>query len=754
MATLQNALLPSKPIPDILFSHRLNVFHHQTPAFKSRAPTATFNGSNTKTDSNQRYPQAHLNSIANRTTNHVNSSSEINDTDIAQCLSLLNTNCLSDCRQVHAHAVKLNAFESNRLIGNKLTILYSKNNESLKIARKVFDEIPERTVPGYVALIRAFCRLEQWDDLFSVFGSMVDDGLLPNKYLVPTILKACSAMQILRSGKMIHGYVIRKELDLDIFVGNALIDLYANFADLRLSRSVFDTMKERDVVSWTALVSAYMVEGHLDEAMEIFHSMQSNGVKPDLISWNALVSGFARNGEIALALLSLEEMQERGLKPRVNSWNGIISGCVQSGYFEDALDAFSNMVCFPVDPNFVTIASILPACAGLKDLNLGRAVHGYALKRELCGNVHVDGSLIDMYAKCGRTDSAVKLFVKVDNKNTAMWNEMIAAYVNESKMEEALKILRLMKNNGFRPDVITCNTLLAGHARNGQMKEAYDLLSEIVLMGLEPDIVSFNVLISGFQQSGLSYEALKLFWNMQSNGYFLNQVLILSNRPNAVTTTGALAACADLNLLPQGKEIHGYALRNGFESNIFVSSALIDMYVKCHNMDLATQVFRRLENRNTICWNVLIAGHVSNAQLEEALELFNEMLLEGLQPSSITFLTLLPACGDKGTLRVGRELHGYIIKNQFDFDDSNSTLASALIGMYAKCGSILEAKSVFDSGAVEDFALWNSMISVYLTHGMDKDAIALFEKMELMGIAPDHSFTELLSACARDGVVE
>lgn len=698
MAVLQNGLLH---FPDVSFSHKLNSFQNPTPSFRFRAPAATFNGFNATT---QRYPEGQLASIASRTTNHFISSSEI-DTDIDQYLSLLKSNCLSDCRQVHAQAVKLNAFECNSLIGNKLAILYSKKLESLKVARKLFDEIPERTVPAYAALIGAFCRSEQWEEFFSVFGLMVDEGMLPDKYLVPTILKACSAIQKFRIAKMIHGYVIRKELESDVFVGNALIDVYSNCADLRLSRSVFDTMKERDVVSWTALVSAYMDGGHMDEAKEIFRSMQLNGVKPDLISWNAVVSGFARNGEIGLALLSLEEMQERGLKPRVNSWNGIISGCVQNGYFKDALDAFSNMLCFPEDPNFVTIASILPACADLKDLNLGRAVHGYAIKCELYKNIHVEGSLIDMYSKCGWTDYAEQVFVKAENQNTAMWNEMIAAYVNKGKMKKAVELLRLMENDGLRPDVITYNTLLAGNARNGEKKEAYDLLSEMVRMGFKPDIVSFNVLISGFQQSGLSYEALKLFRTMQSNDRFLNQALILSTRPNSITVTGALAACADLYFLRQGKEIHGYTLRNGFESNIYVSSSLVDMYTKCRNMGFATEVFRRIEDRSTICWNVLLAGHVSNRQLEEALQLFNEMLLEGLKPSSITFLIVLSACSDAAALRIGRELHGYIIKNQFE--DFNSTLGSALIGMYTRCGSIVEAKSVFDSEIVDDNPLWN-----------------------------------------------
>lgn len=704
MAILQNSLVP---LPDVSFAHKLNIFQ-QTPIFQIRAQAATFNLLNV--------------SIGRKATDTFSSSSEI-DTDISQCLSLLKSNCLSYCRQVHAQALKLNAFESNSLVGNMLTIRYSKNRESLEIARKLFDEIPQRAGPAFAALIVAFCKSEQWEECFSLFGSMVNEGILPDKYLVPTILKACSARKMLTCGKVIHGYAMRTELESDVFVGNALIDFYANCADLRLSRSVFDAMKERDVVSWTTLVSAYMDEGHLHEAMEIFRSMELNGVKPDLISWNAVVSGFARYGDIGMALLSLEEMQERGLKPRVNSWNGIISGCVQNEYFEDALDAFNNMLCFPEDPNFITIASILPACAGLKDLNLGRAVHGYALKCELCGNIHVEGSLIDMYSKCGWPKDAEKIFVEAETKDTTVWNEMIAAYVNEGKMKKALEFLRLMENDGFRPDVITYNTLLAGTAKCGQKREAYELLFEMVQQGLKPDTVSFNILISGFQQSGLVFEALKLFRTMQSRVRFRNKRFNMSTRPNSVTVTGALAACAALHLLRPGREIHGYSLRNGFESNIYVSSALVDLYTKCHNVGLATEVFRRIEDRNTICWNVLIAGHVSNGQLEEAFQLFNEMLLEGLKPSSITFFILLPACIGMAALRVGRELHGYIIKNQFE--DSNSTLARALVEMYAKCGSIKEAKSVFDTEVVEDVALWNSMVSAY---GMAKDAISLVEQ--------------------------
>ncbi|KAF3445739.1 hypothetical protein FNV43_RR10916 [Rhamnella rubrinervis] len=670
MATLHGALLPSNPLlSDASPSHEPNNFC--SSKFKFRASTATISSVTDTSVSNQTNPQARFPFIVKKTRNLGNNRRRAetttgtaqylsllnsdNSTGIAQYLSLLDANCVRDFRQVHALAVKLSALETD--------IMYS-------------------------ALISAYCRLQQWEDLFLLFALMVDEGVLPDKYLVPTVLKACSAMQMTRSGKMIHGYVIRKGLDSDVFVGNALIDMYANCGDLRLSRSVFDAMREKDVVTWTALVSAYMDEGLLDEASEVFHSMVLNGVKPDLISWNALVAGSARNGEIDLALQYMEDMQEKGLKPRVNTWNGIISGCAQNNYFGDALDAFYNMLWYPVDPNFVTIASILPACAGLRNLNLGMTIHGYSLKRQLCGNIHVEGSLIDMYSKCGSNDDAEKVFVEVEHKNTAMWNEMIAVYVNEGKMEKALKFLRLMQTNGSKPDVISYNTILSGLARNGQKKEVYELLSEMVQVDLKPNVVSFNVTISGFQQSGLTYEAMKLFQTMQSPS---SDVL-------------------------SKEEIHGYALRNGFELNVHVSSALIDIYSKCQDIDTAVKVFRRTEGRNTICWNALIAGHVNNMQPECALEVFFEMLLEGLEPNSSTFTVLLLACGEMAALRTGRELHGYVLKCQFD--DSNNTIASALIRMYVKCGSILDAKSVFNSEYKDD-------------HGMTQNAIALFEQMEL-----------------------
>ncbi|KAL6010660.1 hypothetical protein ACLOJK_001098 [Asimina triloba] len=436
---------------------------------------------------------------------------------INYCLSLLQHPApgkpgIPDVRQVHAQIVKLGVFDLDgcNSVVNKLVVRYAKRPRLLDDARRLLDVFPERTASVYASLIRSYCRTERWEDVLSVFGLLVCDGVNPDKFLMPTIFKACSGLKALRIGEIVHAFVMKKRLDLDVFVGNSLIDMYAKCGDLESSRRAFDMMGDRDVVSWTALASAYADFGLLQEAREVFESMQASGLDADVISWNALISGFAQHGEIDMALHLLQEMKERGSKPGPNSWNGVISGCVQNGYFENALALFSEM-CLYENPNAVTIASVISACSGLLAVCLGKELHSFAIKHELHKNIFVVGSLMDMYSKCGRSNYAERVFEEVENKNTALWNEMIAAYANEGKTEQARELLRLMQIDGLKPDLITYNTLLAVYARKGQRDEAFELFPEMARMGLKPNIISINVLISGFQQSGLNNYALALF---------------------------------------------------------------------------------------------------------------------------------------------------------------------------------------------------------------------------------------------------
>ena len=639
-------------------------------------------------------------------------------------------------------------------------------SSSLQSDHHLLDEIPERTVPLYASLIGSLVKSHQWRDALSVFFSMVGEDLKPDKFLLPKVLKACAELESLRFGTVVHGYMLKQweKLRIDAFVGNSLVDMYGKCGDLLSARKVFEGMPEKDVVSWTALLMAYTSSGLVKEAKEIFNAMREKGIRPDLISWNSLISAFAKEGDRDSVLGLLEDMKVSGLEPGINSWNGILSGLVQNGCYEDALGVFSEII-LVCSPNAVSIASLLPACSALKFLAFGRALHSYAIKNSFAsGNVFVSGSLIDMYMKCGDRKAAEMVFKLMDTRTETVWNEMISGWANWGELEKALEFMKMMMDDGLMPDVITYNTVLAAFARNGKKDEAFRLVSEMGETGLKPNIVSVNALISGFQQRGLNEEALGLLQvlvcrfedtNLGKPNIVMGfpaEMLGSSVKLNAVTLTSVLAACSSLKLRRSGEEIHGFMLRSGLESNVFVSSALLDMYAKCGRMDSAVKVFNGAREINTVTWNTMISGYNSSGEPQNALKLFSEMLSEGHAVSAITILILLQACSTMESLSLGRALHGYALKIK---NENFGLLDSALVDMYAKCGNIQDARVVFNAADEKDLALWNAMISGYALHGMAEDSISVFSLMEKSGISPDHiTFTSILSACRQDGFMD
>ncbi|XP_078436885.1 pentatricopeptide repeat-containing protein At1g20230-like [Wolffia australiana] len=660
------------------------------------------------------------------------------------------------------HAVA-HSIISSPPIENRWPVLFSEHptNSSITSDHHLLEGIPKRTVAQSANLISSLVSAQQWSDVLPAFSSMLREGLKPDKFLLPKLLKACAELRSADAGSVVHGYALKRwqELNLDAFVANSLINMYGSCGDLSSARKVFDTMPEKDVVSWTALLSAYTATGLVEEAAEIFARMREDGVRPDVISWNAMISAFAREGNKEAALDMLEAMKDAGLVPGINSWNGLLSGFVQSGGFEDAMDMLVELwSCGP--PNAVSAASVLPACSGMRSLVLGRAIHGYAVKRDfVSGNVFVGGALVDMYMKCGECKDAEKVFVAMETRSSTVWNEMVAGWATLGELEKAMQVMRMMVEDGFKPDVVTVNTVLAAYARRGKREEAFRLVSEMREMGLKPNIVSINALISGFQQCGLQEEALglvRVFQNSSAVVGFPSEMVSSSVKVNAVTVTSALAACADLDMEGCGREVHGFVLRNGLELNVFVSTSLVDMYAKCGNMDYAVRVFYGSRERNTATWNSMMAGYHSSGEPEKAMKLFSEMLCEVHFPSSITLLILLQVCSTMSALSWGRALHGLVMKiKNMNYDPNSVHLECALIDMYAKCGSIQEARLAFDLIEHKDLASWNAMTSGYSFHAMAEEAISVFREMQRSDISPNNiTFTSVLSSCRQDGFME
>jgi pentatricopeptide repeat protein len=223
-------------------------------------------------------------------------------------------------------------------------------------------------------------------------------------------------------------------------------------------------------------------------------------------------------------------------------------------------------------------------------------------------------------------------------------------------------------------------------------------------------------------------------------------------QPDPVTFVGVLNACASTAALNEGRRTHEQIVQSGYDSNVFVGNSLVDMYAKCGSMEEAWRVFKKMPSHDVVSWNVMILGHVKCGQGQKAMELFQEMQLEGVPPSPVTFVGFLNACASVLALEEGRCAHEQIVQSGCE---SDIFVQSSLIDMYAKCGSMEEAWSVFKKMPSCHAVGWTAMLNGYAIHGHGQEAIAHFEQMCEEGVELDNiALVCLLSACSHAGLVD
>ncbi|XP_031129920.1 pentatricopeptide repeat-containing protein At3g57430, chloroplastic [Ipomoea triloba] len=436
------------------------------------------------------------------------------------------------------------------------------------------------------------------------------------------------------------------------------------------------------------------------------------------------------------------------------SWIGALRSEVQSNCFRDAIETYIQMNVAGVRPENFAFPAALKAAAGLQDLNLGKQIHGCAVKLGYDSrSVTVANTLINLYGQCGGDIREVyKVFDKIPKRDQVSWNSVINALCKFEEWELALEAFRVMGSEGFVPNSYTlvsaalaCSNLTRPHGlklgkqvhgyclrmderktfTNNSLMAMYAKLGKVnyakIIFELfaNCDIVSWNTLISTFSQNGQFNEALE----------YLSLMILEGVRPDGVTFSSVLPACSHLELLDTGKEIHGYILRNGdWIENSFVASALVDMYCNCHQVEYGQNVFDRTKQRRLGLWNAMLAGYTQNGFYEKALVLFMEMVeLSGLIPNTTTMASILPACVHCEKFIHKEVMHGYIIKLGFQDD---RYVQNALMDLYSRIGKIDISKRIFDSMESKDIVSWNTIITGYVVCGFHEDALVLLHEMQ------------------------
>ncbi|CAN4114950.1 unnamed protein product [Withania somnifera] len=283
------------------------------------------------------------------------------------------------------------------------------------------------------------------------------------------------------------------------------------------------------------------------------------------------------------------------------------------------------------------------------------------------------------------------------------------------------------------------NTLLNFYCVCGGIDCARLLFDEIP----KRDLVSWNTLMGGYLFVHNYSVVLDMFLELHRDGISASVTTMLC----------VLSAIGELKIALVGESLHGYCIKIGFCYNLKVLTALISMYGKIGCTSSGHSLFDEACQKDVVLWNCLIDGYAKNGLLEEASSLLRQMKVQRLKPNSSTLASLLSACASSGaSLNMGQYIQDFVEHQLLPLDPVHGT---ALIDMYAKCGLLVKAVSVFDNMETKDVKCWTAMINGYGVHGEAKDAIALFHRMENEGFRPNEvTFLAVFSACSHGGLVE
>ncbi|VFQ65043.1 unnamed protein product [Cuscuta campestris] len=482
---------------------------------------------------------------------------------------------LQHLNQVHAQLVVSGNFQHPLLLGRLLKTLCS-SKSTLPRATKIFGCIDEPDAFMCNSIMRGYVNFDEpGNALAFYYGRMVKDGIFENRYTFPVLMKACGDLCLVSEGEKVHAIVVKRGWELDLYVRNTMIHMYAvcgsvgdarkvfdmspesdlvtwntmidayvKNGDVGFARLVFDAMPERDVFSWNTMISGYVGIGELDAAMQLFDWMPSK----DIVSWNCLIDGYSQIGDVIAARSLFDRMGRRN----VVSWNCLMALYVRIKDCDECLRLFDRMMMEgDVKPNEATLMSVLTACAHLRRLDRGQWIHSFIKNtRWIKPDVLLMTAVITMYAKCGALDSAKCVFDAMPEKSGVVtWNSMIMGYGTHGMGKKALEMFLEMIKLGVMPNDATFVCVLSACAHAGMVMEGWWVFNLMLrVYRVEPRVDHFGCMVDLLQRSGLMDDIKKL--PLMESGPSLWSALLSDCGTHLNTELGVIVARKLMELRP------------------------------------------------------------------------------------------------------------------------------------------------------------------------------------------------------------
>ncbi|XP_043698896.1 pentatricopeptide repeat-containing protein At5g66500, mitochondrial-like [Telopea speciosissima] len=347
-------------------------------------------------------------------------------------------------------------------------------------------------------------------------------------------------------------------------------------------------------------------------------------------------------------------------------------------------------------------------------------------------------ALLSAHVRKGNAQAAWVLFHQMHrmhlNLDAYTFTSILGASSALSNVKGGQQVHALVIKTGSESETVTKTALVDMYSKCGLLSDSVRVFEE----AKSKDAIAWNTMISGFLRYGLAWNALEVFGAMWKSGIQFTSFTLCS----------VLKACASLNALQQGKQVHALVIVMGNDF-LVLGTALIDFYSNCGLIGEAMKVFCHLNcRRDNVIFNSLLSGCIRNQKFNEVF-----MLIRQMKPNCIALTCVLTACSEKSDLSTGKQVHCLAIRLGFELD---TQLCNALLDMYAKCGKISVSRALFDRIPYKSVVSWTSIIDAYGSNGHGVEAFELFKEMdEQSSISPNPvTFLAILSACGHCGLVE
>ncbi|KAK8935514.1 Pentatricopeptide repeat-containing protein [Platanthera zijinensis] len=637
------------------------------------------------------------------------------------------------------------------------------------------------------------------------FRRLCDSGLRPNEYGLSLALKASRFAGEPTIGKLLHGAAIKAGFEANPFCSTSILDLYSKFDSLRDARRFFDNSTLKCEALWNSLIDGYSRHPESKEPISLFHQMLLSSASPNCFTYTilikfgtanldvaflrflhgrvtkngfwsdcfvggALINSYAKFGELTDACRLFRDMEQQDHV----IWCALLAGLQQNGESGLALDLYLKFVSEGRKLDPFMFATLFNLSSDIGALELGLQLHSCLVKSGYEIDSFIGGALIGMYACFGMFQDAYRSFLGTVEKNEIIYSTMIHVFVCEFDFLAAVDMMLEMR----KKDMVLDHSILASMVRAfsclNMFEEAKAIHCRIVKTMVDQDLVMGNCLVEMYSSFGAVDEAIKVFMAIEVPNEFSWTSLITcyveskrhkeafklysmmqnlgSPKPNEYTLVAALQASSGLPGTSQGKQTHGVIIKTGFCLHSYVESQLIRMYAEHGCMDDASLIFLNMQVKDIVSWSTMMASYAQLGLGEKALKIFLQYK-EG--PSDIDESILsscLSACSSLTSIAMGRCIHGTCVRTGYD---SNLQVGGAIIDMYCKCGSIMDACKFFDEMSEHNVVSYTAMISGYSQHGLVLNALHLFEVMKESGVKPDEvTFVRILSACSHFGLVK